>query len=225
MTSYFRNWLTGTTSDPVPTLNRVSPPPENDDEGSDTATEGDDDTPPAFPSLSSAQRVQSSTPRILTDSQLMPPPPLPHLAQRTPGVDREAHSGNPSSSLTVLETTQRPAKPSKNRKVALAPGHSPLDWANLKTSGKDLRGVEMLSRIPPSVLKQHNKRDDAWAAFYGKVYNMTPYLAFHPGGERELMRVAGRDGTKLFASTHAWVSVDLMLDACLVGFLVPEPSS
>jgi len=53
-------------------------------------------------------------------------------------------------------------------------------------------------RIPPSVLKQHNKRDDAWSAFNGKVYNITPYLAFHPGGERELMRVAGRDGTKLF---------------------------
>lgn len=137
MTSYFRDWLTGSVP-PVPTLNRISPPPEDNDEGSDTATEGDDDTPPAFPSLNSAQRVQSSTPRILTDSQLMPPPPLPHLAQRTPGTHIMAPSVN-SSSLTVLETTQRPAKPSRNRKVALAPGHSPLDWANLKTSGKDLR--------------------------------------------------------------------------------------
>ncbi len=26
------------------------------------------------------------------------------------------------------------------------------------------------------------------------------------------------------ALTHAWVNVDFMLDACLVGFLVPEPS-
>ena len=98
-----------------------------------------------------------------------------------------------------------------------------------------------LARIPPSVLRLHNKRDDAWAAFNGKVYNITPYLDFHPGGEKELMRVAGRDGTKLFgmsscysrilyangriALTHAWVNVDFMLDACLVGFLVSEPSS
>ncbi|KAG6865783.1 hypothetical protein C0991_011775 [Blastosporella zonata] len=224
MTSYFRNWLTGTVPDAVPTFNRVSPPPD-DDEGDETATEGDDDdTPPAFPSLLSAQRVQSTTPRILTDSQLMPPPPAPHLARRTPGVDLAARSSNASSSLTVLETTERPVKPSKNRnKVALAPGHSPLDWASLKSSGTDLRGVDSLSRIPPSVLKQHNKRDDAWSVFYGKVYNITPYLAFHPGGERELMRVAGRDGTKLFASTHAWVSAEFMLDACLVGFLIPEP--
>lgn len=98
-----------------------------------------------------------------------------------------------------------------------------------------------LARIPPSELRLHNKRDDAWAAFNGKVYNITPYLNFHPGGEKELMRVAGRDGTKLFctsyatpaysvltvviALTHAWVNVDFMLDACLVGFLVSEPSS
>lgn len=53
-------------------------------------------------------------------------------------------------------------------------------------------------RITPSMLKQHNKRDDAWSAINGKVYNITPYLPYHPGGERELMRSAGRDGTKLF---------------------------
>jgi len=113
----------------------------------------------------------------------------------------------------------------KREKAALAPGHSPLDWAALKTSGQDLRGVNTLLRIPPSVLKQHNKRDDAWTAINGNVYNVTAYLPFHPGGEKALMRAAGRDGTTLFATTHAWVNVDFMLDTCLVGFLVREPSS
>ena len=98
-------------------------------------------------------------------------------------------------------------------------------------------------RITPSMLKEHNKKDDAWSAFNGKVYNITWYLSYHPGGEKELLRVAGRDGTKLFceftryhvrttgllcsmsvlALTHGWVNVDYMLDECLVGFLVPEP--
>lgn len=48
------------------------------------------------------------------------------------------------------------------------------------------------------MLKAHRMRDDAWSAFNGKVYNLTYYLPYHPGGEKELMRVAGRDGTKLF---------------------------
>ena len=34
--------------------------------------------------------------------------------------------------------------------------------------------------------------------FAGKVYNMTPYMKFHPGGVDELMRGAGKDCTILF---------------------------
>jgi cytochrome b involved in lipid metabolism len=55
------------------------------------------------------------------------------------------------------------------------------------------------------------------------VYNVTHYLPFHPGGEKELLRGVGRDGTNLFMEYHAWVSVESMLDKCLVGILVPEP--
>jgi len=151
----------------------------------------------------------------------MPPPPVPSLAVRQPGV--QIRKGN---MLAVPRTERPPPKPSRKReKVALAPGYGPLDWAALKSSGADLRGVDTLMRIPPSVLKKHNKSDDAWASFNGKVYNITPYLKYHPGGEKELMRVAGRDGTKLFALTHAWVNVEFMLDSCLVGFLIPEPAS
>ncbi|CAO3646107.1 unnamed protein product [Cunninghamella echinulata] len=109
----------------------------------------------------------------------------------------------------------------RQQKIMLEPGHSPLDWARLKTSGKDLRGVPQLGRYTLDDLKQHNTQNDAWTAIQGKVYNMTPYINFHPGGVKDLMRIAGRDGTKLFMLTHSWVNAEFMLDACLVGFLVP----
>jgi cytochrome b involved in lipid metabolism len=63
---------------------------------------------------------------------------------------------------------------------------------------------------------------DAWTVLGGKVYNMTPYLPFHPGGEPELLRGAARDGTKLFGEVHPWVNYEGMLAACLVGIFVPE---
>ncbi|KAI0342638.1 cytochrome b5 [Trametopsis cervina] len=242
MTSYLRSWLSyGTAQDsspqPVPSI--VSPSAnEGSDDDNDTVKGEDDDNdePPAFPSINSAQRIESQPkddepviPRILTDTDRMPPPPMPGLAARRPGVVSSSGSntlGVPSSSggsLSVpLSTTKIPSKPSKSKKVALAPGHGPLDWANLKKSGVDLRGVDSLTRVTPSMLKVHNKREDAWSAFGGKVYNITAYLPYHPGGEKELMRVAGRDGTKLFALTHSWVNIDYMLDGCLVGFLVSE---
>lgn len=75
-------------------------------------------------------------------------------------------------------------------------------------------------RVTMRELQKHTSIDDAWSAFNGRVYNLSPYIRFHPGGEKELMRVAGRDGTKLFMSTHAWVSVEQMMDECLIGFLV-----
>ncbi|KAI0046576.1 cytochrome b5 [Auriscalpium vulgare] len=230
MASYLRSWLaipTATVAQPQsdpdsPTTPTKAPeftftePQIDDDELLD-----EDDVAPAFPAPNSAQRAAgSSAPSLLPPSTLMPPPPLP--GPRRPGPP--APSSN--SLMPPPTTTKAPKSAKKSGKVALAPGHSPLDWAALKSSGTDLRGgLTGLLRIPPSVLKMHNKPDDAWSAFQGKVYNITPYLDFHPGGRRELLRVAGRDGTNLFAKTHAWVNVDFMLDECLVGFLVSEPSS
>ena len=34
--------------------------------------------------------------------------------------------------------------------------------------------------------------------FTGRIYNITHYLDYHPGGIEELMRGAGKDGTNLF---------------------------
>jgi len=224
MSSYLRSWLPSLSlqqsSSPAPTTEEEESPttPTATTPYSLSVQNPDDDVPPAFPAIESAQRIS------LVPSTLMPPPTIP--SPRIPGPPATSSS---SSLMPPPSTTKPPTQLSKSKKrekVALAPGHSPLDWAALKSSGADLRsGTTSLARIPPSILRLHNKRDDAWAAFNGKVYNITPYLDFHPGGEKELMRVAGRDGTKLFSLTHAWVNVDFMLDACMVGFLVPEPSS
>lgn len=51
------------------------------------------------------------------------------------------------------------------------------------------------------MLREHGKdAQEVWSVFNGKVYNITHYLPYHPGGEKELMRVAGRDGTRLFGA-------------------------
>ena len=51
------------------------------------------------------------------------------------------------------------------------------------------------------MLREHGRdAQEVWSAFNGKVYNVTHYLPYHPGGEKELLRVAGRDGTKLFGA-------------------------
>ncbi|RKF56245.1 putative heme steroid binding protein [Erysiphe neolycopersici] len=113
------------------------------------------------------------------------------------------------------------------KKIMLKPGHSPLDWARLSTSSINLSGLPSGAsylKVPPSLLKQYTGRKgkDAWTVLGNKVYNITPYLPFHPGGEPELLRSAGRDGTKLFTEVHPWVNWEGMLSGCFVGIAVEE---
>lgn len=51
-----------------------------------------------------------------------------------------------------------------------------------------------LRRISVSEMAQHKTKEDCWQAYNGKVYNVGPFLKFHPGGGGEMMRGAGKDG-------------------------------
>jgi cytochrome b involved in lipid metabolism len=186
--------------------------------------------PSAKPSLSAP--MMAPPPRPTPSGGLQPPRlgPVPSSMSSTSGL-RVPASGplpnrgqsNPSSSLSVQLTTSV-TQPNPRKKIALSPGHSPLDWANLQKTHPNLSGVPGFQRVTPSMLKFHNGRKGrpAWSSYQGRVYNITPYLPFHPGGEGELRRCAGKDGEKLFMEVHPWVNWDNMMEQCMVGILVSE---
>jgi len=216
----------------------------------DESDDEDDLPPPQFPAINSAQRASaaSSNGSYKSSTGLMLPPQLPSsmLPKRgPPGASNGGLMLPPSISLAgglrVPSTGPLPnrlpvsqssslmphvtAAPNpKSKKVILAPGHSPLDWANLQRTNSNLAGVPKLLRVTPSLLKHYNGRKGkpAWSSYQGKVYNISPYIPFHPGGEGELRRAAGKDGEKLFLEVHPWVNWDNMLSQCLVGILVSE---
>ncbi|KAG5892808.1 hypothetical protein JTB14_007310 [Gonioctena quinquepunctata] len=108
-------------------------------------------------------------------------------------------------------------------KCALKPGHSLMDWIRLGASGKDLTGVGSQAgrlSVTRHELSQHITIDDIWLAIRGRVYNVTSYIPFHPGGPDELMRAAGIDATKLFDQVHPWVNYEQILQKCYIGRLV-----
>ncbi|KAF0364791.1 cytochrome b5 [Gigaspora margarita] len=146
--------------------------------------------------------------QITEDTDIDIPPAFPL-------IDSPQRIKSSQSKLTPLEKANKLRK-----KVILEPGHSALDWARLKNSNVNMGGVYEIRKYTLDELKLHKTKNDAWTAINGKIYNLTPYLKFHPGGEKELMRAAGKDGTKLFMDIHPWVNYDLMLDKCFVGFLV-----
>ncbi|TQV96418.1 Cytochrome b5 [Cordyceps javanica] len=187
--------------------------------------------PPTF-SLSTESMPPPSRPTVSSSpsaSSMMPPPPLPpppRLSAPPPPPLRPPTLGQ----FPAVNSAQRARGP-PSRQVTLEPGHSPLDWARISGGpGADLRGVPASTpylRVTPSMLRRQTGRrgTDAWMALNGKVYNVTPYAKFHPGGVPELMRGAARDGTRLFGEVHPWVNYENMLTACLVGIMVDEPES
>lgn len=159
------------------------------------------------------------------NSNSLRPPPSAAASQRGPGPQQPS-SGN--SLAPPAQPSLKPPKASASKRAALEPGYSPLDWAALTSNPKNnLRGANLpptYIRVTPSMLQARNGRKgrDAWTSYQGKVYNISPYLKFHPGGQGELLRGAGKDSATLFLEVHPWVNWDAILGECLVGIMVSE---
>ncbi|XP_061633632.1 cytochrome b5 reductase 4 isoform X2 [Phyllopteryx taeniolatus] len=134
----------------------------------------------------------------------------------------------PTQSFPSPSSQQRVARPGQSgrAKVALKPGHSLMDWIRFSKSGKDLTGLRgRRIEVTQEELQKHNTRNDCWTCIRGMVYNVTPYMDYHPGGEDELMKAAGIDGTDLFDQVHRWVNYESMLKECLVGRMATKPTT
>ncbi|KAM9316615.1 cytochrome b5 reductase 4-like [Gastrophryne carolinensis] len=131
----------------------------------------------------------------------------------------------PAPSFPVPSSQQRVSAGGRN-KTPLKPGRSLMDWIRVKSSGKDLTGLRgRVIEVTEEELAKHNKKSDCWICIRGLVYNVTPYMEYHPGGEEELMKSAGTDGTKLFDQVHRWVNYESMLKECLVGRMAVKHAS
>ncbi|XP_051813217.1 cytochrome b5 reductase 4 isoform X5 [Acanthochromis polyacanthus] len=120
----------------------------------------------------------------------------------------------PTQSFPASSSQQRIAQSGQSgrNKVALKPGHSLMDWIRFSKSGKDLTGLRGCRiEVTEEELQKHNIRDDCWTCIRGMVYNVTPYMDYHPGGEEELMKAAGKDGTDLFDQLSSLLHHQLVL--------------
>lgn len=139
-------------------------------------------------------------------------PPLGSLAARATVTHRGA------STVTAAGTR---VVPGKGERVLLEKGFSQMDWMRLTKSGADLAGLGggPQRRLTLEEVATHSSEADCWTVIGDRVYNLTPYLPFHPGGKPLLMKGAGRDSTALFNKYHPWVNVHYMLASCLVGVI------
>jgi len=118
--------------------------------------------------------------------------------------------------------------PPRRKRVPYEKGFSQMDWIRLTQTRADLSGLggkRPRTDITMEEVKAHNKEDDGWTVLRGKVYNLTPYMKFHPGGVSILRAALGKDCTALFNKYHAWVNAEFMLAKCMVGTLATSSTS
>jgi cytochrome b involved in lipid metabolism len=48
----------------------------------------------------------------------------------------------------------------------------------------------------------HNNSKDCWAIIGSSVYNLTSWISKHPGGEKAILSLCGKDGTAAFNNQH-----------------------
>lgn len=53
-----------------------------------------------------------------------------------------------------------------------------------------------------SVVATHNTRESCWTVINGSVYDLTTWIARHPGGANAILRLCGTDGTATFEGQH-----------------------
>ncbi|KAN0031691.1 hypothetical protein ACTFIV_005556 [Dictyostelium citrinum] len=74
-------------------------------------------------------------------------------------------------------------------------------------------------------VSKHNKKDDCWIIVNNKVYDMTEYLLYHPGGPNLLFKCAGRDATDDFEGMFHSRNAKAILERFYIGKASSSSSS
>eukprot|EP01132_Coremiostelium_polycephalum_P003275 gene3275-4102_t len=155
--------------------------------------------------------------RVLNPNGDFPTTPIPNLFVPIPkeilfghnnfNTSNNNQNNNSSEQIELLKSielqpTEKEIEDKKNgirkKKVPLPPGHSQLDWMRKQNAIPSPSLFNGHGKITITELKKHSTESDAWTVYKGKVYNITDYIIYHPGGRDELLRAAGSDCTRMF---------------------------
>ncbi|XP_047077244.1 cytochrome b5-like [Lolium rigidum] len=64
-------------------------------------------------------------------------------------------------------------------------------------------------------VRKHNTLEDCWLIIHGKVYDVTPFMAEHPGGEDVMLVSTGKDATVDFEDAHTEAARELLPQYCI----------
>ncbi|KAJ5773693.1 hypothetical protein N7457_008589 [Penicillium paradoxum] len=67
-------------------------------------------------------------------------------------------------------------------------------------------------KLTGAKVAEHNSKDSCWVIVHGKAYDVTEFLPEHPGGQKIILKYAGKDATAEFDPIHPPDTLDKFLD-------------
>ncbi|KAJ5112831.1 hypothetical protein N7532_000876 [Penicillium argentinense] len=67
-------------------------------------------------------------------------------------------------------------------------------------------------KLTGAAVADHNSKDSCWVIVHGKAYDVTEFLPEHPGGQKIILKYAGKDATEEFDPIHPPDTLDKFLD-------------
>ncbi|EER28546.1 cytochrome b2, mitochondrial precursor, putative [Coccidioides posadasii C735 delta SOWgp] len=67
------------------------------------------------------------------------------------------------------------------------------------------------NRLTGPEVARHNSADSCWVIVHGKAYDVTDFLPEHPGGQKIILKYAGKDATEEFEPIHPPDTLDKYL--------------
>merc|ERR1712098_932111 len=87
--------------------------------------------------------------------------------------------------------------------------------------GKSL-SLSMTKVYSMAEVRSHTSETDCWVVVHNKVYDVTSFLANHPGGSAIILAVAGRDATNAFEDVGHSFFARKKLEDFFIGNLKEE---
>ena len=73
----------------------------------------------------------------------------------------------------------------------------------VKASAKPSAAATVAAGYTMAQVKANKSRSKCWSAINGSVYDLTPWIGSHPGGESSIESLCGTDGSASFNAMHA----------------------
>lgn len=73
----------------------------------------------------------------------------------------------------------------------------------VRSSSGSAAAVVVAKSYSKATVAKHHTASNCWTIVDGKVYNLTKWVAKHPGGRKRIIRMCGKDASAAFHSEHS----------------------